>query len=260
MKRKNLILILFLSFVCPFFSCAQSTTATADDPIFLNHLSIATGLSSLGFSVELATPISNKFFIRTGINTFNYSTRTHAVQLNDPYGALHHAFGQDVAYNMRGRAKNTHVHLLLDFYPLKKGLLYLSTGLYFGRTILSAHGIIANSDGSPAQLQGGAEWPNLVFNDQKLDITNGRLDGELILGNFVKPYIGIGLGRAIPKKRFGVKLEMGLLLAGDYVIKQNGHRLDQTLKKEHNFEAADSYLNWFRFYPMAKAQLSYRLF
>ncbi|MBB1140233.1 hypothetical protein [Myroides sp. WP-1] len=259
MKSKILILTLFLSLLYPFLSAAQSTN-TADESYFFNHLSISAGLSTLGFTAELTTPISHKLFLRAGINTFHYNTKTHAVQLNDPYGLLHHTFGQDVSYLMRGQAKNTHGHVVLDFYPLQKGLLYFSTGLYFGRTILSAHGIIANSDGTPAQSRWPSDWPTLAFNNQKLDIINGRLDGELILGNFVKPYFGFGLGRAIPKKRLGVKIEMGLLFSGDYVIKQNGHRLDQTLKKEHNFEAADSYLNWFRFYPIAKAQLTYRLF
>lgn len=241
------------------FLFAQSTNLEKESHSF-KHLTLATGLTTLGFTAEISTPLGQHFALRSGINLFRYSTKTHTINLNDPHGLLHQAFGQDVTYVMRGEAKNMHGHIAIDYYPFKKGVLYISGGFYIGKTQLTASGIIANKDGSSAELQPPYEWPELEFKGQKLDITNGRLDAELTLGHTVKPYIGIGLGRAIPKRRLGIKVELGILFAGSYTIRQNGIQLDQTLTRENNFQKTDSYLNWFKYYPMAKFQLRYRIF
>ena len=224
------------------------------------HVSVATGITTLGFNLEVATPLSAHFFIKGGFNTYSYSTQTHRFNLDDPYGALQKAFGQHVAYEMKAKMNNVHGSLVLDYYPFKGGILYISGGFYFGKTKLTSNGIIVNRDGTPAQLQPPYDWPELEFNGQKIDITNGRLDATLTLGNTLKPYIGLGLGRAIPKRRFGLKFELGLLYAGEYSLKQNGVEVSSTLNRANNFEEVDTYINWFKYYPMVKFQLQYRLF
>jgi len=260
MKNKRLsfpIRDYFLLFLIALLT--QQTTAQ-DEATTFKHVTFATGLTTLGFNLELATPLSSHFLLKGGFNTYSYNTQSHRFNLNDPYGVLNEAFGQRVAYNMKAKLNNVHGNLVVDYYPFKGGLFYISGGFYFGKTKLSSQGTIVNHDGSPAQLQPPYFWPELEFNGQKLDITNGRLDAELTLGNTIKPYVGLGLGRAIPKRRFGIKVELGLLYAGDYTLTQNGSPLKRIETKAHNFEEADTYIHWFKYYPMAKFQLQYRLF
>ncbi|WP_353101945.1 hypothetical protein [Myroides odoratus] len=260
MKIKRLSFLLQSSLLLgPCILLAQHSTPSQDAEAF-KQLTVATGLTTLGFNLEIATPLSPHFLLKGGFNTYSYSTQSHRFNLDDPYGALRQAFGQNVAYDMKAKMNNVHGNLVVDYYPFKGGILYLSGGFYFGKTKLSANGIIVNRDGSPAQLQPPYDWPELDFNGQKLDITNGRLDAELTLGNTIKPYIGIGLGRAVPKRRFGVKFELGLLYAGDYELKQNGVEISPTLARGNNFGEVDAYINWFKYYPMAKLQLQYRIF
>jgi len=254
-----------LSFLLQFYllvgSCVLLAQPTLQhDTEAFKQLTVATGLTTLGFNLELATPLSAHFVLKGGFNTYSYSTQSHRFNLDDPYGALRQAFGQNVAYEMKAKMNNAHGNLVVDYYPFKGGILYLSGGFYFGKTKLTANGIIVNRDGSPAQLQPPYDWPELEFNGQKLDITNGKLDADLTLGNTIKPYIGVGLGRAVPKRRLGVKFELGLLYAGDYELKQNGVELSSTLTRANNFGEVDTYIHWFKYYPMVKLQLQYRIF
>ncbi|WP_410878042.1 hypothetical protein [Myroides sp. DW712] len=250
--RDYLILLLVI--------CLTHPTVAQDETPAFKSITVATGLSTLGFNLEVATPVATHFLLKAGFNTYSYNTQSHRFNLDDPYGALQEAFGQRVAYDMKAKIRNVHANLVVDYYPFIGGILYLSGGIYIGKTTLSTRGTIVNRDGSPAQLQPPYFWPELDFNGQKLDITNGRLDTELTLGNTLKPYIGLGLGRAVPKRRLGIKVEMGLLYAGEYSLKQNGVNLGPVEKRAHNFEEADTYIRWFKYYPMAKFQLQYRLF
>lgn len=261
--------ISFLSFylgfflLLPFSILAQHTrqhTQQENTEGSFNHLTVTVGMSTLGFTAEATTPLLSNLILKGGISTYDYNTTSHAFHLNDPYGVLKQAFGQEVSYTMKAQAKNVHGHLVVDYFPIKKGWIYLSGGFYFGQTKLSAKGIITNRDGSPAQLQAPYDWPQLEFNGQKLDITNGQLNAELTLGNTIKPYIGFGLGRAVPKRRLGIKAELGILFAGEYSLKQNGINIDRSLTAGENFEKVNSYLRWFKYYPMAKLQINYRIF
>lgn len=255
--KVNTLLFFFL-FSTSLLVAQQKRNEQSSNPF--NQVALTAGLTTLGITLEAVTPLNNHFNLKAGLNYFSYNTGQRYISLNDPNGALHQAFGQDVSYRMRGEAKNIHAHLVVDFYPYKKGLLYFSGGFYFGRTKLKASGIITNRDGSPAQLQPPYEWPELEFNGQKIDITNGQLNAELTLGNTVKPYLGIGLGRAIPRRRLGVKLEVGLLLAGKYTLKQNGVDVETVTTRVDNFEDINSTMKVFEYYPMLKVQLNYRLF
>lgn len=251
-------ILLFFLFVYSPFSIAQQQQE--QNPPLFSHVALTAGVTTLGITVEAVTPLARHFYLKGGLNYFSYTTHQHRIAIDDPYGLLNEAFGQAVSYEMQGDAKNFHGHLVVDYYPFQKGILYLSGGFYFGNTKLTARGIITNRDGSPAQLQPQYEWPDLEFNGQKIDITNGRLNAELKLGHLVKPYIGIGLGRAIPRRRLGVKMEVGLLFAGNYTLKQNGVNVETMTTKQHNFEDTDAVMDLFKYYPMVKVQLNYRLF
>ena len=47
---------------------------------------------------------------------------------------------------------------------------------------------------------------------------DGSFDGKLVMGNTIKPYLGIGIGRTIPKNRVGVRFELGMVYQGKYSL------------------------------------------
>jgi len=260
MQLRNLSLLCIFSFLWMTTTLMAQNKGTSPDYAPFQHMTVATGLSTLGGNLEITTPLSSHFSLNAGISIYKYTTRRRQFNLSDPYGVLHKTFGQNVAYSTRAEITNFHGNLVVDYYPVKDGLFYISGGVYFGKTKLLARGTIVNRDGSPAQLQPPFTWPELIFNGQKLDVINGRLDADLTLGNTIKPYLGVGLGRTIPQKRFGVKLELGVMYAGDYTITQENSKGGNVLLRENNFEKVNSEIDWFKYYPMAKLQVLYRLF
>ncbi|MCC9042389.1 hypothetical protein LNQ81_06735 [Myroides sp. M-43] len=230
------------------------------DGVFLSHLNVAAGVSTLGFTIEAATPLSERLKLRAGIDVFNFNTKQYDFDIDDTEGTLHEAFGFTPTYESKGSLNAVHGHALVDFYPFKGGILHLTAGAYIGSNKLKAKGILTDGNGTLVELKPGYEWPTIDFDGKELDINHGRLDAELTLGQTIKPYIGIGLGRAVSKKRLGVKFEIGVMYQGDYTLKQNGKTVATTTDINASIEDADKVTKWLKWWPMVNLQLNYRIF
>lgn len=230
------------------------------DGIFLSHLNIAAGVSTLGFTVEAATPISESLKLRAGFDFFNLNTKQYDFDIDDAEGTLHEAFGTQPTYEAKGAINAFHGHALVDYYPFKGGILHLTAGAYIGNNKIKAKGVLTDGNGSAVELKPGYDWPTIDFDGNQLDINNGRLDAELVLGQVIKPYFGIGLGRAVSKRRIGVKFELGVLYQGDYTLKQNGKKVISTSDVTASIEDADKVTKWLKWYPMVNFQINYRIF
>jgi len=227
---------------------------------FLSHLNVSAGVSTLGFTFEAATPITESLKLRAGFDIFNFNTKQYDFDIDDAEGTLYDAFGFTPTYESKGSLNAFHGHALVDFYPFKKGILHFTAGVYLGSTKLKAKGELTDGNGNIVELKPGYEWPTIDFDGHQLDINNGRLDAELTLGQTVKPYFGIGLGRAVSKRRLGVKFEVGVLYQGDYTLKQNGKKVLTTSDVEASIEDADKVTKWLKWWPMVNLQINYRIF
>lgn len=239
---------------------AQENERTAHySSVPLSHINVSAGFSTLGTSIEVATPLASHLKVRAGVNFFNKTSHDSTIDLNDPSGTLKAAFGEEVSYAANLNIKTFHTNILVDYYPFEKGIFHITGGLYIGETKISARGRVVDRSGNDAQLQPGYDWPELDFDGRVISINEGRINAELTLGNKVKPYLGIGLGRVISKKRFGVRFEAGVMYAGDYKITQNGNSLPVSSSDINNFTDVDKYKDYLKYYPMVKLQLTYRI-
>lgn len=227
---------------------------------FLSHLNVSAGLSTLGFTAEVSTPISESLKLRAGFDIFNFNTKQYDFDIDDEQGTLNEAFGFTPTYETKGSLNAFHGHALVDYYPFRKGILHLTAGFYLGNTKIKAKGLLTDGNGTPVQLRPGYDWPTIDFDGKELDITDGRLDADLTLGQTIKPYFGIGLGRAVSKRRVGVKFELGVLYQGDYTLKQNGKTVATTSDVNASIEDADKVTKWLKWWPMVNLQINYRIF
>ncbi|WP_108821969.1 hypothetical protein [Dysgonomonas sp. Marseille-P4361] len=226
----------------------------------LSHINVSLRLSTMGVGLEAATPINSFLKLRAGINYMGFKSGTFDISLDDPNGDLSQAFGEIPDYKMKGELNFTNGHVLVDFHPVKKGIFHITAGAFIGKNQLKAKGFLANMDGSPVQLQDGQSWPSIEFDGHKLELDDANLDATLQLGNVIKPYFGLGLGRAISKSRVSFKFELGMIYQGKYSIKQNGKKLDVLENATENFEDIDTYTQWLKWWPMLNFQLTYRIF
>lgn len=227
---------------------------------FLSHLNVSAGVSTLGFTMEAATPISESLKLRAGFDFLNLNTSQYDFDIDDSEGTLHDAFGFTPTYETKGSLNMLHGHALVDYYPFRKGILHLTAGVYLGNSKIKAKGLLTDGDGNIVELKPGHEWPIIDFDGNQLDINNGRLDAELVLGQTIKPYFGIGLGRAVSKRRLGVKFEIGILYQGDYTLKQNGKKVISTSDINASIEDTDKVTKWLKWWPMVNLQINYRIF
>lgn len=225
-----------------------------------SHLNVSVGVSTLGINIEAATPLTQNLKLRGGLNFFNFNSSQYDIDIDDENGSLYEAFGIEPTYEMKAKLNTFHAHALVDYYPFKKGIFHLTAGFYIGNTKIKSNGFLTNGEGTPVTILPGYDWPTLEFDGYELDITNGELNAELTLGNVIKPYFGIGLGRAVSKRKFGVKFELGVLYQGDYTLKQNNKKVGTTSDLTASIEDADKYTKWLSWWPMVNLQLNYRIF
>jgi hypothetical protein len=226
------------------------------------QFSVGLKASTFGYGLEVATPLSNHFIARAGVNfTAGASANDLDFALPDDDDELYNAFGYVPEYRSNMKIGFTNGNLLVDYHPC--GIFHLTAGVFVGQSKISANGKLVDwrNGYTDAKLKDGYTWPSLVLGDQKLDLTNGRLDLDLIMGNVVKPYFGLGVGRSIAKyNRVSFKFELGVIYQGKNTVKQNGKVLDLSTSDDEDVQDIHKLLDALTIYPMMNFQLSYRIF
>ena len=109
------------------------------------------------------------------------------------------------------RLRIPHGRVLADWAP-GGGIFSLVGGLYFGVFDLRVNAEIDNW--STLTATHGNDIMFDYFGSYLRPRTDGTIDGALRLGNAVKPYLGIGLGRVIPNNRVGFRFDIGVMYQG----------------------------------------------
>ncbi len=229
------------------------------DNSFLSHLSVAFRASTMGGGIQVATPINDYFKLRAGIDYLNFKTSNIDITLDDPDGTFQQSLGYTPDYKMKGKLNLAHGNVLVDFHPTK-GIFHLTAGFYIGTNKIKADGMLVDSNGKKAELEEGQSWPTINFDGHQLEINDANLNAEVQLGKVIKPYFGLGLGRAIAQNRVSFKFELGALYQGDYTLKQNGKKIGDNQNLSENFDDVDKYTKLLKWWPMLNFQISYRIF
>ncbi|MDR2222468.1 MAG: hypothetical protein LBE34_06985 [Flavobacteriaceae bacterium] len=266
MRQKYIILLSILTI--GFYTSGQAQeqkdkkeTKTAHyDSGLLSHVNVALGVSTMGVNIEAATPITKNLKLRAGIDFFSYKSKQYDFDIDDQAGTLKEAFGYTPTYEVKGEFKGVHGHALVDFYPFKKGIFHVTAGIYMGNNKLTANGLLTDGNGNVVKLRPGHEWPVIEFDGHVLDTNGGVLDAELTLGNVVKPYFGIGIGRTVSKRRIGFNFDLGVLYQGNYTLKQNNQVLATTRDVNAQVDGAEDVTKWLKLWPQINFQIHYRLF
>jgi len=231
------------------------------------NLGIGLKLSPLfGYGVEAATGINNHLILRLGLTTtYGIGVGQYNVDLGFDEDYIDEIFGYSPEYRAKPALKFMHGNLLLDYHP--GGIFHITAGAFVGATKFGVDGYLVDSRNNKATLLPGQDWPSIDIGDQTIGMPNGRATVDFRLGNIIKPYFGLGVGRAVAKnKKVAFKFELGAMYQGNsYVLKQNGKVLDlahstqEDLRDIHN-KITDEYAKLIRFWPHLNFQLSYRIF
>lgn len=184
----------------------------ASDSYLFTHLGAGLSLGTDGIGLELATPVTPYLGLRAGVSFIpSFTLKFHNVDYTRN--------GMDGNGDVKAKFKKVDGKVLLDIYPFgRKSSFHVTAGAFFGNDELVkldfAEDPNAPLDGGIIPKQGN---PNRYIVEPDED---GIIRMKLAT-KAVKPYVGIGFGRMVPKakKRFGVSCDIGVQFHGTPTVK-----------------------------------------
>ncbi len=217
-----------------------------------NSVSLGTGASTTGIDINIAAPIGNHFAVRGGLSFMPDIT------FHTDVNADVNIEGQQKNYtvDLEGGLKRTSGNLLFSYYPFKRNTFFLSAGAYFGgSSIVSIKG---HSDEIKNDLNSAGQ-AGIVIGDQELPVdSEGNIAGGLEVSSF-RPYLGLGFGRAVPKRRVGVLFELGVQFHGTPSLYTDNGQLSTT-ELADNDDTFTKIIDKLTVYPVMKLNLYFRAF
>lgn len=220
-----------------------------------NSLSVGVSAGTTGIGVDVATPVTPYLAVRGGVSimpNFSLTTDVDVDLLSVDAGLSDYSSTIDLT----GGIKRTSGELLVNVYPFpRSSSFFVTAGAYFGGSKLIK--ITGHSDELAEAIKEGVD-AGIVIGDQTIPVDkNGNVSGGLKV-NGLRPYIGVGFGRAVPKKRIGVQFELGVQFHGRPELYTNAGNLGDALSKgDDDFTKIMDKLT---VYPVMKVRFCGRLF
>ncbi len=179
-----------------------------DDNMLFNHLGASVSLGLDGIGIEVSTTATQWAGVRAGISFFpniSYSLSDINYKRHNKDGKL----GLDATF------KKVDGKILIDGYPFgSKSSFHITAGLFFGNSEFLT---VDLKEDPNVPIDGGIVPPadrNPI--GYAIDPDENGIIKLRMKYNSVKPYIGIGIGRAVPKagKRIAVAADLGVQFHG----------------------------------------------
>lgn len=242
--------IIFLWAILSIGMMCSPVSAQKELGIF-NSLSVGVSAGTTGIGIDVATPVTPHFAIRGGVSfmpgiSFDADVD---VDLKDP------KLEENSSLNLTGNMKRASGELLVNYYPFLSSSFFVTAGAYFGgNKLLKVKG---HSDKLAEYVNGGNQ-ASIIIGDQEIPVDkNGDVSGGFKVSGF-RPYIGVGFGRAVPKKRIGVQFELGVQFHGSPKLYSSAGDLSGALAdSDDDFTKVMDKLT---VYPVMKVRFCGRLF
>ena len=239
---------------------------------FLNHVGINVGAGTEGISVGLAAPVTGFFELEAGVNVMpsfklsgdldvdvNTSSLPQVPTVTYPTSATIHA---------EGSFDRTTFNVKANLYPFGGGTkFFIAAGLSIGGEKIaevtgSCDELRKFSQSLPTQelknefrqaVSANLAGYNLQFDE------NYNVQGDIRCKK-VRPYLGLGFGRLVPKNRIGMRFELGCQFMDKLKVYQNDTEIDINKALE---DAGDDDLSKFvkdlKIYPVVKFSFTGRI-
>lgn len=213
-------IFLAMAFICGLSAQAQ----IANDKNVFNHLSVGVGVGTTGVGIEVGTTVCPVITLRAGVDFMPGLSYNTSLEFDPPSGwydipeAIRRRYlpTDDMETDIKVQPNMVNGKILADIYLGRNSMFHFTVGAYFGRKSfiqVKAKGEVVygigefNRDIDKGNIPGiGTE--KILLEGYELGIDQGRAKASINTKSF-KPYVGIGIGRTTPRKRVGVKFEMG---------------------------------------------------
>ena len=248
MKRQMIALGMLLLLICG----GHRVMAQADYGYF-NSLGLGLSVSTVGVGLEVSTPIGNYLALRGGVSFMPKFTVTDEV--NADLKGVPQGYPQSAEVELEGSTKRTTGELLLNLYPFRSNGFFVAAGASFGGDKFVQ--ITGHSDELQQLIAAGGS-AGLQIGDVSIPVDqNGNVSGGLKV-SAVRPYVGLGYGRAVPSKRINFMLDVGVQLHGTPEVYSDFGQVDQLMAEVDN-DFTDI-INKLKVYPVIRFRICGKLF
>lgn len=219
-----------------------SLTMLAGDNNVFRHYGLSVGVGTTGVTADLGTMVTDNLGLRGGVDFMPELTYRVWLDMDfinqriddmaDQYGVpqnIREQFGLPEKVQVEGKYNNFTGHALLDIHPIKSSAFRITVGAYFGEggdsKLITAYnkeegflknvadfnarrGIFALVPDAYGQMAAKLGDYNLMPDD------NGNANAYIKVNN-IRPYVGLGFGRAVPKSRVGFQFDLGAQFWGN---------------------------------------------
>ncbi len=220
--KKNLIIAAFLAAFCLTQAAAQD-----DDKNMFDHLSVGITAGTPGIGADVAMPVGNYVQLRAGFAVMPKIKMNTNLDVYVPDDA---SYDIPEEIKIQGKLSLATGKILADVFPFKRSSFHVTAGFYFGGS--SVVDVYNREDGALSEVtRYNNEHPDDLIGAQLGDYLltpdeDGNVKAELKTNGF-RPYLGLGFGRAVPKKRVGFMFELGCQFWGSPTVYCNGEKLDK---------------------------------
>jgi hypothetical protein len=225
MKMKNYLIYIFL------VALSIKTYSQEDTGVSEKKNALAVSLGSPGLGFEYARKLTPKLNARLAY---------HSLNVKD-FEQKNIEIKQDVV-DLLANLEVAIIDAGIEYLPFTNSSFKLTAGVGF-LSNLNANGVITYTE-------------DVKFGDVVVDKKDvGEIIGDVSWSG-IAPYLGIGFGRAIPKKRLGFGIEVGSYFSSSPEVKLTASNLlAPTAEQEDNLREA---LTTFKFIPRIQLRLAYK--
>ena len=158
---------------------------------------------------------------------------------------------------MEGSLKRAQGELVASVYPFPSFPFFISAGAFFGGDKLAT--ITGHSEELKNYISQGSQ-AGVAIGDYVLPVDkDGNVSGGLKV-KAVRPYVGIGFGRIVPKKRLGFSGELGVQVHGTPEVYTDYGSLDNLMSEVDSDDDFTKIIDKLTVYPVLKLRLTGRIF
>ena len=240
-----------------------------------NHLGWGVGFGTEGFNASIATDLTQYAELEFGVNYApGFSRKSNGGVFHSPEkGAkreyLQYADNKSVDINVKTSINRATLDFKGSVYPFatKENFssdLFVALGVSFASKEIATIEGSCTSNGIP---QEDLDQPLYVRAGKfMLPVDYDKNNSELVVDgscrvNSVRPYVGLGYGRLVPKNNLGVRVEAGCQFSGSVKVYHNDVEVEELGK--YNIEAkstAKKFMDFFSVYPVLKVSLRGKFF
>ena len=263
---KKIIMLLAISLL-PFAGASAQKSLG-----YFNTFGLGLSAGTEGWGANIAAPIGNHFDISVGFDKMPAIKVKGDIKIDKSVGDLTYPDGTPFRIRevkVEGNIGRTTGHVRLDYYPFNRSSFFIAAGFSFGGDQLIK--LKGHNDDIADYYQKWLDYGkryedvkiNLDLDEYALPVSkNGDVDGYAKVSGF-RPYVGLGVGRLVPKSRLAFRVELGAQFHGTPKLYYKDDKgADYELKKSNGQDSDDDIskiLNKLTIYPVLKFSLHGRI-